>query len=398
MQSTKLALEGGTPVRTQTLPYARQCLDEKDLQAMLQVLRSDWLTTGPNVAAFEEGLTDLTGASEAVSVSSGTAALHTAMAGAQVGPGDEVLVTTMTFVASANCAVYQGATPVFCDVSSDSLLIDPDSVAERISHKTKAVVAVDYTGQPCDYDALKAICEQYGSVLIGDAAHSLGGSYKGRKVGTLADLTAMSFHPAKHITTGEGGAVLAEDPEAAKRMRSFRNHGIDLDLKQRAAKGTWHYEMTSLGYNYRLNDFQCILGLSQLAKLPAWVERRKELAKRYNQAFADMPGLVTLVNAPDRENSQHIYVVKLDLTRLSADRDQIYKALRAEGIGVNVHYTPVHMHPFYRQNFGTKEGTAPRAEQAAKEILTLPLFPLMSDADADDVVMAMDKVLKAYLL
>ena len=395
--SAELALHGGTPVRQMMLPYGRQWLDDDDVAAVVEVLRSDWLTTGPKVSKFEQAFADFVGGGEAVAVSNGTAALHVAMYAVGIGPGDEVIVPPMTFAASANCVVFQGGRPVFADVDTDTLLLDPSQVEVKITPHTRAIIAVDYTGQPCDYDALRTIADRHGLVLVDDACHALGGSYKGRTVGTLADLNTFSLHPVKHITTGEGGVITTDDPALARRMRVFRNHGITSDHRQREQQGSWFYEMVDLGYNYRLTDFQCALGMSQLRKLPSWVARRQEIARRYNDAFAGIYTVEPLGIRTDVSHAYHLYVVQLKLEQLQADRATIFSALRAEGIGVNVHYIPVHLHPFYRQRFGTGPGMCPVAEAAYEHILSLPIFPRMSDADVEDVITAVRKVVEAYL-
>ena len=392
-----LAIHGGQPVRETLLPYGHQWIDEEDIGAVVQVLRSDWITTGPKVAEFEQAFADFVGASEAVAVSSGTAALHTAMHALGIGPGDEVIVPAMTFAATANCVVFQGGTPVFTDVDPDTLLLDPAEVEVKVTPRTKAIVAVDYAGQPCDYNALRVIAERYSLTLVADACHALGGSYKERPVGSLADLSAFSFHPVKHITTGEGGMVTAGDPDLAQRMRVFRNHGITTDHRERAQQGSWFYEMVELGYNYRLTDFQCALGMSQLRKLSAWVARRQEIARRYDAAFAEMPAVQPLGVREDVSHAYHLHVIRLDLTRLEATRAEIFVALRAEGIGVNVHYIPVHLHPFYRERFGGGPGLCPVAEAVYKRIISLPIFPRMAEADVDTVIEAVRKVEEAYL-
>lgn len=393
---TLLAIDGGPPVRQKLLPYGRQSIDDEDIAAVVAVLRSDWLTTGPMVGEFERAFAAATGAADAVAVSNGTAALHAAVYALAIGPGDEVIVPAMTFAASANCIVYQGGTPVFVDVDPGSLLIDPSQVEAKITTGTRAIVAVDYAGQPCDYQALAAIADRHGLALISDACHAIGGSYRGRPVGTLADVSTFSLHPVKHITTGEGGAITTGDPALAQRLRVFRNHGITTDHRQRERQGSWFYEMVDLGYNYRLTDFQCALGLSQLRKLPDWVKRRQEIARRYDLAFAGFPAVRPLAVRPEVSHAYHLYVVELDLARLRADRAEIFAALRAEGIGVNVHYIPVHLHPFYRQRFGTRRGQCPVAESAYERILSLPMFPTMTDADAGDVVEAVGKVVTAF--
>ncbi len=392
----KLAIHGGTPVRRTLLPYGRQCLDEDDIAAVVEVLCSGWLTTGPKVAEFEETFARTVGAKHAVAVSSGTAALHTAMYAIGIGPGDEVIVPAMTFAASANCVVFQGGTPVFADVDPDTLLLDPAQVEARITPRTKAIIAVDYAGQPCDYDTLQAIARRHGLTLVADACHALGGGYRGRPVGSLADVNTFSFHPVKHITAGEGGMVTTDDPELARRMRTFRNHGITSDHRQREKAGSWFYEMADLGYNYRLTDFQCALGISQLRKVPGWVAHRQEIARRYDAAFTEIPAVRPLGVRGDVSHAYHLYVIQLDLAQLRATRAEVFAALRAEGIGVNVHYIPVHLHPFYREKFGTGPGMCPVAEQAYEQIISLPIFPRMTDKDVEDVIAAVRKVIVAY--
>lgn len=366
------------------IPYGHQCIEEDDIQAVAEVLRSDWITTGPVVNAFEKSVAGFVGAEYGVAVSSGTAALHTAMYAIGIKTGNEVIVPTMTFAATANAVVFQGATPVFCDIDADTLLINPNLVEAKISPRTKAIIAVDYAGQPCDYDALREIADRNKLVLIADACHSLGATYRGRKVGTLADLTVFSFHPVKHITTGEGGMVVTDNPEYSNRMTMFRNHGITTDHKQRAEKGSWFYEMVDLGYNYRITDFQCALGMSQLKKLAAWISRRQEIASQYNKAFADLAEVNPLTVAPEVCHVHHLYVVKLQ----GVDRKEVFGSLRNAGIEVNVHYIPVHLHPFYRGKFGTKEGLCPIAEAAYRQIMSLPMFPAMTDEDFDLVISA----------
>lgn len=297
--TSRLAIEGGKPVRPTLLPYGRQSVDEEDIQAVVEVLRSDYLTTGPKVREFEEAFTAYVGAKYAVAVSSGTAALHAAVFAAGIGAGDEVIVPPMTFAATANAVVFQGGKPVFADVDSDTLLLNPAELEKKITPRTKAIIAVDYAGQPCDYDSLRAITDHHRLMLIADACHALGAMYKGRKVGTLADLNIFSFHPVKHITTGEGGMITTDNPKFAEQLRIFRNHGITTDHREREQQGSWFYEMVDLGYNYRLTDFQCALGMSQLGKLAKWVARRQEIAAIYDEALADIPGIQPLGHRPD---------------------------------------------------------------------------------------------------
>ncbi len=398
MGQEQLAIHGGKPVRQTTLPYGRQWLSDDDIAAVVEVLRSDWLTTGPHVAEFERSFAEAVGAKEAVAVSSGTAALHAAVFSLDIGPRDEVIVPAITFAASANCVVYQGGTPVFADVEPDTLLIDVSQIEAKITSRTKAILAVDFAGQPCDYDSLREIADRNSLALIDDACHAIGGHYKQKPVGTLADLNTFSLHPVKHITTGEGGVIATDQTRWAERMRTFRNHGITADHHQRQAKGSWFYEMVDLGYNYRLTDFQSVLGTSQLNHLPSWIARRQEIARHYDQAFAPLTAVHSLETRADRSHAYHLYVIQLELEQLRASRADIFSALRAEGIGVNVHYIPVHLHPFYRETFDTGPGLCPTAEAAYERMISLPIFPLMNDQDVEEVIEAVCKVTEAYHL
>jgi perosamine synthetase len=391
----KLAIDGGFPVRKTMLPYGRQCVDEADIQAVINVLRGDWLTTGPAVPAFEEAVADYIGAKEAVVVNSGTAALHAAAFAAEIGPGDEVIIPAITFAASANCVLYLGGQPIFADVSSGTLNLDPADVERKITPRTKAVIPVDFTGQPCDHDTIRALADAHHLIVIEDAAHAFGATYHGRKIGTLHELTTLSFHPVKHITTGEGGMIVTNDPSLASRMRAFRNHGIATDFRQRAEVGSWVYEMFDLGYNYRLPDLNCVLGLSQLKKLDEWLERRRAIAARYSAAFADLAAMELLEVLPDTEPAWHLFVIQLNLDRLRVGRKEVFVALRAENIGVNVHYIPVYWHPYY-QKLGYDRGQCSVAEAAYERLVSLPMFSTMTDQDVEDVITAVNKVILAY--
>lgn len=370
------------------LPYGRQTIDDDDVRAVAETLMSDWLTTGPKVDAFERAWADYCGAGQAVAVSNGTAALHTAMAAVGLQPGDKVVVSPMTFAASANGVLYAGGEPVFADVDPETLLIDPEQVARLFKKhgRVKAVVPVDYGGQPCDYDAIRAAAP--GAAVVADACHSPGATYKGRKVGVLADMSCFSFHPVKHLTTGEGGAIATDRDDLADAMRVFRNHGIDSDHRKRAEIGAWHYDMKSLGFNYRLTDIQCALGLSQLRKLPGWLEKRRGLARLYGEALAGVDGVRPLAVGADAVPAWHLYVVRIT-REYGLSRDEVFARLRDRGIGVNVHYRPVHLHSYYRERFGCGPGLCPVAERAADEILTLPLWPGMEARDVARVADAL---------
>jgi UDP-4-amino-4,6-dideoxy-N-acetyl-beta-L-altrosamine transaminase len=376
------------------LPYGRQTIDADDERAVLEVLRSDFLTTGPSVQAFEDAAGALVGAAHAVAFSNGTAALHAAAHVAGLRPGDEAITTPMTFVATANCIRYEGATPVLADVREDTLTLDTAAAAKAITSRTRAVLPVDYTGAPADLDECLALARTHGLVVIEDAAHAFGATYKGRPVGSIADLTTFSFHPVKHVTTAEGGMVTTNDGDHAARLRRFRNHGMTVDVTARARTGSWFYDVVETGMNYRLTDVQCALGMSQLRKLPGWLARRREIAARYDAALAELPEVRRPVVPADRESAWHLYVVRFALDRLRVDRAAIFAALRAENIGVNVHYIPVHLHSAYA-GAGAR-GRYPIAERAYDEMITLPLWPGMSDGDVDDVVTAVRRVLTAY--
>ena len=379
------------------IPYGRQCIDEEDIQAVSAVLRSDFLTTGPAVGSFELALTKVTGARYAVAIANGTAALHAAVAAAHIGPGDEVITSPITFAASANCALYVGATPVFADIDPRTYNIDPADVERKITPRTKAIIPVHYTGQACDMDRLTEIAKRYGLVLIADGAHAVGAAYQGRPVGELADMTTYSFHPVKQVTTGEGGAIVTDDKNLYEALLAFRSHGITRDpAKLMQNRGLWYYEQQSLGYNYRMTDFQAALGTSQLKKLPQFLQKRREIARQYTAAFSGLPGMITPWQSPDGESAWHLYVLRLDLPRLDADRDRIFMELWGKGLGVNVHYIPVYWHPYYQQ-LGYKKGLCPIAEAVFESMITLPLYPGLSVEDVDYVVESLQNVVKSHL-
>ena len=379
------------------LPYGRPWLTEEDVAAVAEVLQTDWLTTGPKVGEFERVFANFVGAVDAVAVSSGTAALHTALDAVGIGSGDEVIVPAMTFAASANCVVFQGASPIFTDVDPATLLIDPTQVERNLTQRTKAIITVDYTGQACEYEALREVARVHRLVLVADACHALGGAYRGRAVGSVADISTFSLHPVKAITSGEGGVITTDNLEWASRMRIFRNHGITSTHRDREQQGAWFYEMVQLGFNYRLTDIQCALGISQLRRLSEWIERRQMIARRYDQALQQLPAVESLKVRDDISHAYHLYVIRLELERLRVDRNAILAALREEGVGVNVHYIPVHLHPYYRQRYGTGPGMCPVAEAAYERILTLPIFPRMTDMEISAVIQAVSKVVRRNL-
>ncbi|MDH5545521.1 MAG: UDP-4-amino-4,6-dideoxy-N-acetyl-beta-L-altrosamine transaminase [Gammaproteobacteria bacterium] len=364
------------------LPYGRQTIDQQDIDAVVETLRSPWLTTGPKVSQFEDAIAKFCGAEYAIAVSSGTAALHCAMASIGIGPGDEVIVPTMTFLATANCVVYQGGTPVFADVDADTLLLDTASVEQRISARTRAIIAMDFAGQACDYDALRKIADRHNLILVADACHSLGASYKGRPVGTLADITVFSFHPVKAIACGEGGMLVTNNKSLAEFSRRFRNHGMSRDSQQRELSNNWYYEMHAPGYNYRMSDIHAALGLSQLSKLKHFIDRRREIAQIYNEVFSTVFGIAPLSTVSEIGHAWHLYIISISDGEL--DRDELFAQLRKAQIGVNVHYFPVHLQPFYKEMYPAANCVV--AEQVSRQIISLPIFPAMTNADVQRVI------------
>lgn len=392
------AICGGEPVRQEFLPYARQSVDESDIAAVVEVLCSPFLTTGPKIQEFEQKFADYVEAKYAVAVASGTAALHAAVFAAGINPGDEVITTPMTFAASANCVLYRGGRVVFADIDPQTYNIDPEDIARKITERTKAIIPVDYTGQPARLDVIKKIAAEFNLPVIEDAAHALGAAYQGQKVGSISDLTTFSFHPVKHITTGEGGMVTTNDPGLYERLLLFRNHGITRDKRLLMENhGLWYYEQQALGYNYRITDCQAALGISQLAKSEMFLAVRRRYAGIYTEAFKDLPGVIVPWQAEDVRSSWHLYVLQLELEKLKAGRKEIFEAMLAENIGVNVHYIPVYLHPYY-QSLGYRPGLCPEAEKLYERMLTLPLFPGMTEGDVEDVIKALSKVVTYFTI
>lgn len=394
----ELAILGGRPVRDRKIFYGRQWVDEEDIQAVADVLRSPYITCGPKVEEGERKLAEYTGARHAVLCSNGTAALHCACLAAGIGPGDEVITTPMTFAASANCAVYCGATPVFADIDLQTYNIDPESIRAHITPRTKAVVAVDFTGQAVKIQEIRAICDQYGLVFIEDAAHAIGTRYNGRPVGSLADMTCFSFHPVKTITSGEGGAITTNSDQLYKRLVLAHTHGItheDSLMEGAPHEGPWYYEQISMGFNYRMTDFQAALLLSQLGKLEQFKKRRQEIVDKYNRAFQDVPGIIIQQEIPESDTCRHLYIIRLDLEKLTCTRRQFFDAMSAENVQCQIHYVPVYWFPFYEHR-GYAKGLCPNAEKVYAGIMSIPLYPMLSDADTDDVIHAVKKIADYY--
>lgn len=381
-------------MRETFLPYGRQWLDEDDIQAVVEVLQSDYLTTGPVIAEFEQVFARYVGAKYAVSIANGTAALHAACFAAGIQAGDEVITTPITFAASANCILYCGGTPVFADIDAKTYNIDPSEIRRKITTKTKAIIPVHFTGQPCDMDKIGAIARENNLIVIEDAAHAVGADFKGKPIGSISDMTTFSFHPVKHITTGEGGMVTTNNEELYQKLLLFRSHGITRDKNiMLEDQGPWYYEQQELGYNYRITDIQAALGRNQLKKSDKFLQRRREIADMYTNAFKDEANVVVPFQQDGCHSSWHLYMIQLELERLKCDRRKIFDDLRQENIGVNVHYIPVYQHPYYQAN-GYRNVHCANSEQFYNRAITLPLFPKMTNQDVEDVIQSVKNVLE----
>jgi perosamine synthetase len=384
------------PIRDTFLPYGRQWIDDDDIEAVTSVLKGDYLTTGPFISQFEQAIAEYAGAKYAVSFANGTAALHGACFAAGITDGDEVITSPLTFAASANCVLYQGGKPVFADVDEETYNINPKEIEKKITNKTKAIIPVDFTGQPANWDEITAIAKKYDLVVIEDAAHALGASYKGNQVGSFSDMTMFSFHPVKHITSGEGGMVTTNNKDYYEKLLQFRSHGITREPSKLTGKqGPWYYEMQFLGFNYRLTDIQAALGFSQLNKINRFLELRRKYSSMYNEAFKNNSLVKIPYQHPNGSSSWHLYILRLNLDQLTGTREVIFNALLKENIGVNVHYIPVYLLPYY-QGLGYTPGLCPKAEKLYEEFITLPLFPAMNEKDVRDVINAVEKVLNQY--
>lgn len=385
------------PIRKDKLYYGCQWIDDDDINAVVETLRGPLITQGPMVERLENDLCTYTGAKYAMCIANGTAALYAACKAGGVGEGDEVITTPMTFAASANCALYCGARPVFADINPETYNISPKSIRERITKKTKAVVAVDFTGQAVEIEEIRRICDEFNLLFIEDAAHSIGTKYKNQRIGSLADFTTFSFHPVKTITGGEGGAVLTNNEEYYKKLLLYRSHGITRDLEQ-MVHGTgemWYYEQIDLGFNFRLTDFQAALISSQLRKLDKFSARRKEIVKKYDEAFNNLPGLILQKNIQESDSCKHLYIIQINPDVLSCNRKEFFEALSLEGIQPQVHYIPVYYFPYY-EKLGYKKGQCPNAEKLYENIMSIPLYPKMTDKDIQDVIDAVLKVIAYY--
>lgn len=364
------------------IPYGRQWIDESDIQAVVETLCSDYLTTGPKVQEFEQCVADYVGAKYAVAVANGTAALHAACYAAGISNGDEVITSPITFVASANCILYCGATPVFADINAETYNINPKEIKKKITPRTKAIIPVHFTGQPCEMDEIREIALEHNLIVIEDAAHALGADYKGKRIGSISDMTVFSFHPVKHITTGEGGMIVTDNKELYERLLLFRSHGITRNPSSMTSyDGAWYYQQIDLGFNYRITDLQCALGYSQMKKLDSFILRRREIAEKYNKAFKNIKGIKIPMQADGCNNSWHLYVIRV----LHKDRGQVFDGLMKKNIGVNVHYIPVYTHPYYREN-GYEDTVCPCAEQAYARFISLPIFAKLTDEEQNYII------------
>lgn len=393
----QLGIFGGKPVRDTKISYGKQCIEEDDIQAVINVLKSDYLTCGPDILSFEKKLCEVTDARYAVAVSNGTAALHIACMALGIKEGDEVITNPITFAASANCALYCGATPVFADINPETYNISPASIREHITDKTKAIVAVDFTGQTTELMEIRQICDEFGLKLIEDAAHSIGSKYNGQKVGSIADLTTFSFHPVKTVTAGEGGAVTTNDEELYKKLLRLRSHGItrNQDEMVHPTDDGWYNEQVELGYNYRMTDFQAALIENQLGKLDRFVARRKEIVAAYDKAFNEMPEIIVQKEIKESDTARHLYIIQLNFDLLKCTRREFFDALIGENVCPQVHYLPVYYHSHY-ENLGYKKGICPNAEKLYEGIMSIPLFYSMRDSDVESVITAVKKVVEYY--
>jgi UDP-4-amino-4,6-dideoxy-N-acetyl-beta-L-altrosamine transaminase len=392
------AILGGKPVREDKIFYGRQWISGKDIEAVRKVLEGPFITCGPNVKEAEERLASYTGAKHAVVVNSGTSALHCACIAAGIKEGDEVITTPITFAASANCVLYCGAKPVFADINPETYNIDPASIRAHITDKTRAVIAVDFTGQVVQADEIRAICDEFGLVFIEDAAHSIGSSYNGKMVGNIADMTCFSFHPVKTVTAGEGGAILTNNDDYYKKLVLAHTHGITHDedeMEDAPHEGPWYYEQICLGYNFRMTDFQAALLISQLDRIDEFVARRKKIVATYDEAFKDVPGIIVQKNIPESDTSRHLYIIRLDLDKLTCTRREFFDAMSAENVQCQVHYVPVYWMPVYRK-LGHKKGECPVAEEVYSGIMSIPLYPKLTDDDVNDVIAAVKKLVNWY--
>jgi UDP-4-amino-4,6-dideoxy-N-acetyl-beta-L-altrosamine transaminase len=395
----KLAISGGSPVSPEPIHYGRQYIDYADIKAVSDVLRSPFLTCGPDIPSLEKKLCEITGARYAVAVCNCTAALHIACMAAGIGSGDEVITTPITFAASANCILYCSGTPVFADIDPETYCIDPAEIEKKITPRTKAVIPVHFTGQTVQHDEIAALCREHNLLLIEDAAHAIGSTYKGHPVGSLpgTDMTCFSFHPVKTVTCGEGGAVTTNSFELYQKLLLARSHGITREKNQmeHPCDDPWYYEMISLGYNYRMTDFQAALLESQLKKLDLFSKRRKAIVAMYDKAFLKVPEIIIQKEIPESCPTRHLYIIQLNTDALRCTRRKFFDALTAENICCQVHYIPVYRHPYY-EHLGYPRGLCPKAEHLYERIISLPLYYSLTDVQVNMVITAVKKITAFY--
>lgn len=393
----ELAIFGGKPVREKKIFYGRQCVEQDDVDAVVETLTSDYITCGPKIVELEKKLCEVTGAKYAVAVCNGTAALHLAAMAAGFGPGDEVIVSSITFAASANCVRYCGATPVFADINNETYNIDPECIRKLITPKTKGIVAVDFTGQATELDEIRKICKEHNLILIEDAAHAMGTKYNGQPVGSIADMTCFSFHPVKTVTCGEGGAITTNDEALYRHLARLRTHGITRNPEEMVhpTDAAWYNEQVELGFNYRLTDFQAAMLISQLKKLPKFSARRKEIVAAYDEAFSKIPEIQVQREIPESDTTRHLYILRLRLDKLTCDRRQFFDALYAENTCPQVHYLPVYWHSYY-EKLGYPKGLCPNAERFYESSMSIPLYYSLTDEEVRDVIRAVEKVVAYY--
>lgn len=391
------AIEGGKVTRNIFLPFARPLIEKEDIEEVVDTLNSDWLTTGPKTHLFEEEFAKYIGCKYAVAVNSCTAALHISLAALGIGKGNEVITTPYTFISTVNVILQQGAMPVFVDIKPDTFNINPDLIRGKINDKTKAIILVHFAGQPCDMGKIIKIAKDNNLLVIEDAAHAISAEYEGKKIGTIGDATSFSFYPTKNMTTGEGGMVTINDEELKEKLKIWGLHGISKDAwKRYYAEGSWYYEVICPGYKYNMTDIQASLGLHQLKKLNRFQRKREKIVKAYDEAFKDMKEITIPFVKDNIKHAWHLYVIKIVSEKLKINRNQFIEALKAENIGTSVHFIPAHLQPYYRDTFRFKKGDFPNAGYAFERVISLPLFPKMSDKDVKDVIDAVRKIIEYY--
>lgn len=391
------AIEGGKVIRNNFLPFARPLIEQEDIEEVVDTLNSDWLTTGPKTHLFEDNFAKYIGCKYAMAVNSCTAALHISLGALGIGKDDEIITTPYTFISTVNVILQQRATPVFVDIDSDTFNINPDLIRGKINKKTKAIMPVHFAGQPCEMDKIIKIAKDNNLFIIEDAAHAISAEYEGRKIGNIGDTTSFSFYPTKNITTSEGGMITTNNEKVANKCKILSLHGISKDAwKRYSAEGSWYYEVIYPGYKYNMTDIQASLGLHQLEKLNNFQKKRENIVKAYNEAFKDMEEIVIPYVKNNIKHAWHLYVIKIVPERLKINRNQFIEALKAENIGTSVHFIPAHLHPYYRDNYGFKSGDFPNAEYAFERVISLPLFPKMTDEDVNDVINAVRKIVEYY--